>query len=72
MYVVRAYKLDKRFLMEIQDLYDDNKFKNLNLILNGVKHTGGKYDSYYGYYSSKPVRNQNKVSLKPITDTPFA
>lgn len=56
MYVVRAYKLDKHFLSEIQDLYDDNKFKNLNLILNGVKHTGGKYDSYYGYYSSKPVR----------------
>lgn len=62
MYVVRAYKLDKSFLTEIQDLYDDNKFKNMNMILNGVKHTGGKYDSYYGYYSSKPAR-KSKLRL---------
>ena len=49
-FVVRAGLMDKSLVPDIQKLYDDNKLKNMCLILNGTEAGGGYYGSHYGYY----------------------
>ena len=48
LYVVRAGKMDRRMLPEIEQLYRDEKMKNMALILNGTG-VGLGYGYGYGY-----------------------
>ena len=51
-FVVRAGKLDRRQLPDIETLYEDKKLKNMSLVLNGVdpNRHGYGYGGYgYGY-----------------------
>ena len=50
-FVVRAGRLDRRQLPDIESLYEDKKLTNMALVLNGVdpKHRGYGYGYVYGY-----------------------
>lgn len=53
-FVVRAGKLDRRQLPDIERLYNDKKLTNMAIVLNGAdfhSHYGYGYYSYYGNYS---------------------
>ena len=49
LYVSRIGVVDKRFLPNIQELYDSNKFKNMAMILTAVPITKKGYGYGYGY-----------------------
>ena len=50
LFIVRSGKLDRRMLPDLEQLYQDEKLKNMALILNGID-TGVKYYDYsYGYH----------------------
>lgn len=50
-YVIRAGSLDRRQLPEIEQLFRQKKFRNMALLLNGVKYKHSRYGYYkYGYY----------------------
>jgi len=51
LYVVRAGKIDRRRLPDIEQIYRDEKLKNMALILNGVGAGANFYGYTYGYYS---------------------
>ena len=54
LYVVRAGKMDRRMLPEIEQYYRDEKFKNMALILNGTGvGIGYGYGYGYGYANEK-------------------
>lgn len=48
LFVVRAGRLDRRQLPDIERLYADHKLRNMAVVLNGVDHHGYGYG--YGYY----------------------
>jgi len=49
-FVVRAGKMDRRQLPEIQKIYDAGSLANMAIVLNGVKFGNSTYGSYgYGY-----------------------
>jgi capsular exopolysaccharide synthesis family protein len=49
-FVVRAGKMDRRQLPEIQKIYDSGSLTNMAIVLNGVKFGNTGYGSYgYGY-----------------------
>ena len=48
-YVIRAGKIDKRFLDELEKMSDEQKIKNMVVLLNGVKLNSKKYGYGYGY-----------------------
>ena len=50
-FVVRAGRLDRRQLPDMEELYRENKLSNMALILNGVdpRHRGYGYGYGYGY-----------------------
>lgn len=48
-FVLRAGVVERDMLGELQKLYDENKFKNISLVLNGIKNEGGRYGYKYGY-----------------------
>lgn len=48
-FVVRAGKLDKRQLPDIESLYQEKKLNNLTLVLNGVDMSRHGYGYGYGY-----------------------
>lgn len=48
-FVVRAGKLDRRQLPDIEALYEDKKLKNMALVLNGVDPNRRGYGYGYGY-----------------------
>lgn len=48
LFVVRAGRLDRRQLPDIERLYADHKLRNMAVVLNGVEHGGHGYG--YGYY----------------------
>lgn len=48
-YVIRAGMMDRRQLAEVEKLYTDKKFKNMAVVLNGVKYNRSGY-GHYGYY----------------------
>lgn len=48
-FVVRAGKLDRRQLPDLEELYHDNKLNNMSLILNGVDPHRRGYGYGYGY-----------------------
>lgn len=49
LYLVRAGKVDKRFRDRIVELKNQEKLKNMYILLNAVKKTGGTYYYTYGY-----------------------
>lgn len=48
-FVIRAGLLDRSMLPELESIYQEKRFKNLSLILNGTESTGGRYSYRYGY-----------------------
>ena len=51
LFVVRAGVMEKSLLPEIDQWYQDRKFNNLAVLLNGTDGKGGKYGyHYYGYH----------------------
>lgn len=57
LFVVRAGLLDRRAIIEIDEIYKHRRFKNMSIILNGTDMThsrsytyGGGYANAYGYY----------------------
>ena len=52
-FVVRAGLLEKSMVPELQKLYNEHKYKNLTVVLNGTETGGGHYGHYgyrYGYH----------------------
>ncbi len=48
-FVVRAGLLERSMLAELENIYNQKKYKNMALILNGTEGSGGKYGYRYGY-----------------------
>lgn len=68
-FVVRAGLLDRSLLSELENIYQEKRFKNLSIILNGTESTGGRYSYRYGYsygyhngYASY-CRDKNDIKL---------
>ena len=49
LFVIRAGLLHREMLDELQDIYDNKRFKGLSMILNGTHSGGGKYGYGYSY-----------------------
>ena len=61
LYVIRAGKMDRRQLPEVERLYTEKKLNNMAIVLNGVSelHHGYGYYGYYGYgYGSEKKRKR--------------
>ena len=66
LFVVRAGLLERDMLPELQKMYDEKRFKNMALILNGTEGVGRrygyrygyKYGYHYGYYGGKSYYGQ--------------
>ena len=51
LFVVRSGRLDRRQLPDIEELYKENKLRNMAIILNGAElHPRYGYNGRYGYY----------------------
>ena len=50
LFVVRSGLLDRSMLPELESIYQEKRFKNLSVILNGTESTGGRYSYRYGYH----------------------
>ena len=49
-FVVRAGLMDRRVLGDVEELYKENKYNRLAILLNGTDFVSGKYGQYrYGY-----------------------
>ena len=48
-FVVRAGLLEREMLPELQRMYDEKRFKNMALLLNGTEGGGKRYGYRYGY-----------------------
>ncbi len=48
-FVVRAGLLDRSMLAELEKLYDEKKYRNMSMILNGTEGSGNRYGYKYGY-----------------------
>ncbi len=48
-FVVRAGLLERSMLAELEKIYEEKKYKNMSLILNGTEGSGGRYGYRYGY-----------------------
>lgn len=49
LFIVRAGLLNRSMLPVIEKYYNDHKYKNLSLILNGTDYEGSRYGYKYGY-----------------------
>ena len=49
LFVVRAGLLEKKGLKELNDFYEEKKFKNMSLILNGTEAVHSRYYTYGNY-----------------------
>ena len=48
-FIVRAGLLDRAMIPELENIYQEKRFKNLCIILNGTESAGGRYGNRYGY-----------------------
>lgn len=48
-FVVRAGLLDRSMVPELEAIYQEKRFKNLSVILNGTESTGSRYGHRYGH-----------------------
>ena len=54
LFIIRAKILDRSFLSDIERWYNEKKYKNLCIILNGTETFSGYYGYHkYGYYYGK-------------------
>lgn len=63
-FVVRAGRLDRRLLPELERLYEEKKFNNMAVLLNATKKGSSVYDSGYGYgygYGAEHVSWKHKI-----------
>ena len=61
-FIVRAGLLDKRLLPELQQLYQNKRYNEMCLILNGVKYTQSRsYYRKYGNYGAYGYGQKNKI-----------
>ena len=60
LYIIRAVILDGRTLPKIEELYRQQKFKNIAIILNGVDYTHLLYYYSYGYGYGQNHAKSNK------------
>ena len=51
-FIVRAGLLEREMLPELQRMYDEHRFNNMALVLNGTEATHSRYAYRYGYYNS--------------------
>ena len=51
-FIVRAGLLERDMLPELQRMYDEHRFNNMALVLNGTEATHSRYAYRYGYYNS--------------------
>jgi capsular exopolysaccharide synthesis family protein len=51
LFVVRAGLLERSMLDELTSIYNEGRFKNMSLILNGTSMEKGKFAYRYGYHS---------------------
>ncbi|MDE5674049.1 MAG: CpsD/CapB family tyrosine-protein kinase [Muribaculaceae bacterium] len=51
LFVVRAGLLERSALKELDEFYEDKKFKNMSLILNGTEAVHSRYYTYGNYQS---------------------
>ena len=49
LFVVRAGLLERDMLPELQRMYEEKRYKNMALILNGTEGGGSRYGYRYGY-----------------------
>ena len=49
-FVIRAGLLERSMLAELEKIYDEKKYKNMSLVLNGSEGNGGRYGYRYGYH----------------------
>lgn len=49
-FVIRSGLLERSMLVELEKIYEEKKYKNMSLILNGTKGSGGRYGYRYGYH----------------------
>ena len=49
LFVIRAGLLERDMLPELQKYYDEKRFKNMALVLNGTEGSGKRYGYKYGY-----------------------
>lgn len=49
-FVARAGLLERSMLAVLEQIYNEKKFKNMSLILNGTEGHGGRYGYRYGYH----------------------
>lgn len=64
-FVIRAGLLERSMLNELQNIYTEQKFKNMAMILNGTEGNGSyrygyRYGYHYGYGSGYHYGNENK------------
>ena len=52
-FIVRAGLLEREMLPELQRMYDEHRFNNMALVLNGTEATHSRYAYRYGYYNSQ-------------------
>ena len=57
LFVVRSGVLERSMLAEIQRFYDNRRFKNMCLVLNGTDMSDSRYSSRYGYYNATSGKN---------------
>ena len=57
LFVVRSGVLERSMLPEIQRFYDNRRFKNMCIVLNGTDMSGSRYSSRYGYYNATSGKN---------------
>jgi len=65
-FVVRSGLMERSMLPIIQVMYDENKYPNMMLVLNGTKSSGlhGSYSYQYGYYGGKGYYANNNYVKK--------
>lgn len=49
-FVVRSGLLERSMLPELENIYQEKRFKNLSLVLNGTESVGGRYSYRHGYH----------------------
>ena len=63
-FIVRAGLLEREMLPELQRMYDEHRFNNMALVLNGTEATHSRYAYRYGYYNSYAapyIPNKNRI-----------
>lgn len=53
LFIVRAGLFDKSSLVEVEELYGENKYKKMSMILNGTENSGSRYHAYGSNYYSE-------------------